>query len=122
MIYEYTLPGIPPSLNQYLGQNRRFKYEAKKKEWAKIIKYSCLKKPLKPIKHSRITITYHFPDNRRRDPDNYAGKFLLDGLRDAGIIEDDSFWNVDLHPKATFGNGKANQRTVILIEELEENG
>ena len=38
-----------------------------------------------------VCITCFFPDNRRHDPDNYAGKLLLDGLKKAGIIKDDDF-------------------------------
>jgi len=36
-------------------------------------------------------VTFFFPDRRRRDPDNYSVKFILDGLVKAGAIEDDSF-------------------------------
>ncbi len=43
-----------------------------------------------------VRITYFFRTKQRHDPDNYNGKFILDGLREAGIIEDDSFSNVEL--------------------------
>ena len=43
-----------------------------------------------------VIITYHFPDRRRRDPDNYSGKFLLDGLTKAKAIVDDSFDHISL--------------------------
>ncbi|HEX7022956.1 MAG TPA: hypothetical protein VF171_08880, partial [Trueperaceae bacterium] len=38
---------------------------------------------------ARVTITYYFPDARRRDPDNYTGggaKGMIDGLVRAGVI------------------------------------
>lgn len=118
MVYEYIIPQIPPSMNRYLGKNNRYEYARAKEEWARIIKYACLKKPTKPIVRSKVTITYYFPDGRKRDPDNYSGKFLLDALQRAGIIEDDSFNNIELSLRATFKNGSKNQRTVIQVQEL----
>ena len=38
-----------------------------------------------------VRITYYLPDRRRRDPDNYSGKMLLDGLVSARILRDDCF-------------------------------
>ena len=38
-----------------------------------------------------VTATYQWPDNRRRDAENWAPttKACIDGLRDAGILPDD---------------------------------
>ena len=63
-----------------------------------------------------VTLTYYFPDKRRRDSDNYAGKLILDGLVRAGIIEDDSFDNVQLVLRG--GYDKENPRTEIEVEEI----
>ena len=49
----------------------------------------------------------------RRDPDNYSGKFILDGLVKAGIIADDSFSNIDLRLCGKVD--KKNPRTEIEI-------
>lgn len=39
-------------------------------------------------------VVHYFPDKRRRDADNYAGKFLLDGLTKAGVIVDDDLKHI----------------------------
>lgn len=45
-----------------------------------------------PIATGTIEFRFHWPDKRRRDMDNAlaAMKSAIDGLKDAGIIEDDS--------------------------------
>lgn len=45
-----------------------------------------------PIASGTIAFAFHWPDKRRRDMDNAlaAMKSAIDGLKDAGLIEDDS--------------------------------
>lgn len=96
MILHYKLPCIPPSNNQFIGRNKRWEYQNAKKSWVLTVKACCIPKPAKPIEKSIVTLVYHFPDNRLRDPDNYSGKMILDGLTAAGIIKDDSFECIEL--------------------------
>ena len=115
MLYKYTIPFIPPSNNQFIGKDQKFRYQKIKKEWEQIIKLYTLKnKPFKPVKQCRLTLFYYFKDKTRRDPDNYSGKFILDGLVKAGIIYDDSFFNINLVLKASVG--KSNPRLEITID------
>src|SRR5690606_40521196 len=44
-----------------------------------------------PFEKAICTLTYHFPDRRRRDPDNFSGKFIMDPLVAEGFLVDDSF-------------------------------
>ena len=113
----YIIDGIPPSNNQFLGRNARWEYAEQKKLWAQWISVCCRPRPKAPLLHARVTITYFFKDRRRRDPDNYSGKFLLDGLVAAGILKDDNFQCVELWLRAKFGCPKA--QTQIDIEEIE---
>lgn len=116
MVYEYVIHDIPPSNNKFIGRNNRFQYKSLKEQWERAIRYECQPKPIRPIRFSRITLTYYFKDKIRRDPDNFSGKFILDGLRKAGIIEDDSFNNIDLVLRAEYD--KNDPRTVIKVEEI----
>lgn len=117
---KYTIYDVPPSNNKYMGSGSRgknFQYQKEKKQWAKmIIEAVGDNKPDKPIERSIVTLRYYFRTRHRRDPDNYSGKFLLDGLVEAGVIEDDSFNHVDLRIEG--GYDKDNPRTILIIEEL----
>lgn len=113
-IYHYTIPDIPPSNNKFIGRNNRWDYQDVKKHWAQLIAVYCRPKPPEPLPRATVTLLYHFKDKRRRDPDNYSGKFILDGLTRAGIITDDSFAVIDLRLKAVCDK---RGETEIFIEE-----
>lgn len=117
----YTINKIPPSNNQFMGRGTKktnsTTYQNIKTEWAWLVLAAVGKfKPKKPIEKSVVNIHYRFPDRRRRDPDNYSGKFLLDGLVKAGVIKDDSFNNITLNLSASYD--KDNPATVIVIQEV----
>lgn len=96
--YIYSIPLIPPSNNKYQGNGRKgsnYQYQNEKKNWAYYCKIYCRPIPTEPLKYCDVTLIYHFKDKRRRDPDNYSGKFILDGLVNAGILIDDSMSVID---------------------------
>lgn len=113
----FTVPELPPSNNQYIGRNARWAYQAEKKRWCELIGWCCRPKPDRPIEKAAVRITYFFPDRRRRDPDNYSGKMILDGLVRNGLLKDDSFECIDLSLQGLYD--KQNPRTEI---EIRENG
>lgn len=113
--YRYTIPRIPPSNNEYIGRTNRWEYQHDKKMWAALVKAHCRPAPEQPIAVGGVEIFYYFVDNGRRDPDNFSGKFLLDGLVKAGIIKDDSFGCIELTLKAAVD--KENPRTEITVRE-----
>lgn len=115
--FKYIIKDIPPSNNQFIGRNARWAYQDIKKQWADLINIVCRPKPAQPLKKAVVTLTYYFKDKRRRDPDNYSGKMILDGLVRAGILQDDSFSNIDL--VLCGGYDKNNPRTEIEILEKE---
>lgn len=117
--------GIPPTNNKYLGKSRNFNvYRHEKEEWHWRVKGALnkVKRPKKPINKAVVIITYYFKDKRRRDPDNYSGKMILDPLVREGILADDSFDNIDLLIRKG-GTDKEDPRTEIEIKNLhsEEN-
>ena len=79
-----VLPFLPPSLNRVAGRGP-YNYRQAKERFTEQVRLNCLNgRPKAPVDRSTVTIRYYFPDRRRRDPDNYSGKFLLDGLTKAG--------------------------------------
>lgn len=122
MIYSLdAIPEIPPSNNKYMGRGsikgQAFAYQAEKQRWAWLVQEAVKQRPSEPLKKAIVRIKYYFPDRRRRDPDNYSGKFILDGLSAAGVIADDSFVNVKLELEGYVD--KENPRTVVELEEIQ---
>ena len=109
------IPGLPPSMNQYNGRQNVWKYRRDKQEWKDLVVLHC-KRQREPFEYAIVTITYYFKDKRRHDPDNYSGKFILDGLTAAGIIKDDDFKHIELRLCA--GMDKKRPRTQIDVKEV----
>ena len=109
----YTIPSIPPSLNRFAGRKNSREYQRLKREWKDLVYCLCMPRPRAPLERARVTLTYYFPTRARRDPDNYAGKLILDGLTAAGVIKDDSFDCIDLVLRGAYD--KTHPRTEITI-------
>ena len=111
-----TVHAIPPSNNNFLGNSKNFNiYHREKQRWHWLIKAAITEKPKKSIEKSIVRITYFFPDKRRRDPDNYSGKMILDPLVKEGILVDDSFDRVRLELAAEVD--RQDPRTEIEVRE-----
>lgn len=112
-----TVSEIPPSNNQFIGNSKNFnEYRREKERWHWLIKAAIKERPEEPIEKAEVHITYYFKDRRRRDPDNYSGKMILDPLVREGILKDDSFDVVTL--KLSAAVDKDRPRTEIEIKEM----
>jgi len=110
-------PKIPPSLNEWSRWH-----------WAKRDRYlkgliSDLQRlvqvfRLPQFESATVQVVYYFRDARRRDKDNYSGKFLLDALRYAGVLLDDNANAVGL-PEPNFQVDPEMPRTEIFIWEVK---
>ena len=74
-------------------------------------------RPDVPYEKAHITITWVAKDKRKRDPDNLfaAMKASIDGLVEAGLIEDDSAMHVGYTLRYERGDA---DNTVIEVEEV----
>lgn len=113
-----TIPEVPPSTNRYTGRNQRWAYQFEKRRWHWLVASALPEKPDKPIQRAKVRITYFFPTRGRHDPDNYAGKMLLDPLVRLGVLVDDSFDHVELVLAGSYD--KAHPRTEIVVEVIEQ--
>ena len=103
-------------MNQIAGKSDPWTYRKAKQEWTEkvfFIARTAKDRPKEPYDKADVYILYHFPDKRRRDADNYCGKFLLDGLTKAGVIVDDSFNHISLHIDGTTGKPSRTEITII---------
>lgn len=120
-IMTITLKGVPPSLNEFAGRKNVWEYRKAKQQWTYAVMITCRAckdRPKEPYPKASVCITYFFPDQRRHDADNYAGKFLLDGLTKAGVIVDDDLKHISV---SIYGeHDKQNPRTEITIMKTGE--
>ena len=115
-MFKYTINYIPPSNNKFIGNSKNFNiYRREKERWHWLIRAAITSKPKQPIEKAEIHIRYYFKDKRRRDPDNYSGKMILDPLVQEGILQDDSFSNVRLILSAAVDSQKP--RVEITVKE-----
>ena len=111
----FLITEIPPSNNRYAGRLNCWEYRSEKQRWKLLVRQAVGRKiPPEPLSRATVTLIYHFKDKRRRDPDNYSGKMILDGLTAARIIKDDSFSCIDLQLRAVYDKGGY---TEIIVEE-----
>ena len=115
-VFRYSIPILPDSLNKYAGRQNVWEYRQKKQGWKQIVNIYCRPKPPKPFEKATVKLHYIFPDGRRRDPDNYAGKMVLDGLVAAGILKDDSFNCIELTLSAETQKGV--EKLIIEVSGL----
>lgn len=112
---------IPPSLN-VIERMHHIKRNKMKSEWEWIVGWEAkIQKiiPSSPYKKCKVRLIYHFRDDRGRDPDNYNGKWTIDGMKKIGILANDTFDNVDL--KAEKGSvDRKNPHMEITIERMDE--
>lgn len=113
-----TLKGTPPSMNKFAGRKNEWEYRKQKQLWSDAVYLACLPKKQNPPQMALVRIDYFFNNRRRHDPDNYGGKFLLDGLTKAGAIADDDFAHISLSVHGHYD--KKNPRTEITVVPMAE--
>ena len=80
------------------------------------LKFLAYREKVRMFTRAEVRIVYYFRDNRRRDPDNYSGKFLIDSLRHAGILADDDAKSISL-PQPEFRVDSKAPRTEIELRD-----
>jgi len=109
-----VVPGVPPSLNEWMRWHPYARYQ-RSQEWKQKVAWVCAAGQVKSfVRPVTITLTYFFPDRRRRDFDNYSGKFILDGLRPQVIPDDCS--EVVKELVIRFAHDPKDPRVEVIIE------
>lgn len=117
MRYVFEVPGVLPTLNEYVNCERANRYAAaklKKSVQGRI--RECLVRAPEFKGPVKVEVTWIRP-NARSDKDNvaFAKKFILDALQEAGVIESDS-WKMCTPYDAGFMVNRKRPRTVVCIE------
>lgn len=101
IFFPWAFPGmneIIAELNKRGRGNSRAPYNRMKRHWTDAVHMKILSCRLHAYRSGRVFFTFKwFEPNRRRDPDNVAAggrKFILDGLVQAAIIQNDGWKHV----------------------------
>lgn len=115
-----TIPGEFPTLNEIIkvSKSHFMAYANQKKKYTDLTILTVRNKPKVKTKSDYIFTWYR--KTKRTDPDNIqvGTKYILDGLVDAGIIENDG-WNQVNSIKHYFNVDKDNPRVEIKIIEVD---
>lgn len=113
----FEVPGRFPSLNDYLRIRNPRQRAALKRELDHRVAWAAKEAGVRPVKRFMVRIVW-FEPNARRDWDNVRSgiKFVLDGLKKAGIIKDDSQRYL-LDTDDGYGHDKSNPHILVQIYE-----
>lgn len=118
-----VIKGRLPGMNEIIKADRanRYKGGEMKNFYTQLVKIEAIKQCCQKFTDKvYIMINYYEPDNRRDDDNVHAGaKFILDGLKAAGIIIDDRRKYVALKQNPVMVDSK-NPRIEIFIEKKEK--
>jgi Holliday junction resolvase RusA-like endonuclease len=118
-----TLPGLPPkecSPNARVHPLARAGHTAGYRLYVKLHARDQIRKQTGKwcaLTYARLDITFIVPDRRRRDKTNLASAFKagLDGLVDAGLIQDDSWEHCDDQYHVRYEKGVS--QTIVEVKE-----
>lgn len=116
---EITIPGTFTTLNEYIAANNINRYESakiKREETERVVLECYNLRGVKPSKYP-LKVTFHwYCPNRKSDPDNiaFAKKFILDGLVEAGMLQNDG-WKQIASLSDFFHIDKANPRVSVSL-------
>lgn len=107
-------PDLSPNKRLHYMRLHVAKHAAKEEAMALVLQQGRLDRP---YEKAHITITWVAKDRRRRDPDNLFAsmKAYIDGLVEAGLIEDDSAMHVSYTLKYERGE---RDNTILEVEEI----
>ena len=124
-VQRFTVKGRLPGQNEMIKAakigRRGGAYSSEKKKLTTSVALMALSAGLTPVEgRCFIRFLWHEP-NKRRDYDNIraGAKYILDGLVEAGIIQDDG-WRCVTGLDDRFFKDKEDPRVVVQIIELEE--
>jgi Holliday junction resolvase RusA-like endonuclease len=114
--YTLVIPLVPISQNNNVW-NSRWRKKDYLELWVHTVWAAALEAKIPKLEGAELEATIFFPDNRRRDYDNYFSplwKGTLDGLVKAGVFSDDNYKII--RPNTPyFDIDKKNPHTVVTI-------
>jgi Holliday junction resolvase RusA-like endonuclease len=115
-IIEFSIPRTPPSLNVMLRQNWNDRGQDQKNWDEQVFVQWLMCGKLMFLNPVKISYVLYFPNEIRRDLDNYLGgtKYITDALKRTFFTRDDYKWLQDINISFRYGK----EKTVVCIEEV----
>lgn len=113
----FTIRGRFPSLNDYLRIKSSGQRAATKRDLDHRVMWAAKEAGIRPVRRYMLRVDWYEKD-RRRDWDNVASgkKFILDGLKKAGVVVDDSQKYL-LDTDDRYGHDSCDPRIEVFIYE-----
>ena len=112
-----------PGLNEVLASAKSHygAYSSMKRKVTLSVATQARADRLKPIQGKAIIEFHWYEPNKRRDPDNirHGAKYILDGLVEAGVLQDDGQKYISGFTDY-FRVDKSNPRVEVVIYEMSE--
>ncbi|MGM0437530.1 MAG: Holliday junction resolvase [Bacillota bacterium] len=116
-----VIPGELPTMNRIINESKTHwsNYKKMKETFDDTVVFFAEKQEIPFFKSVKLNITYYRSD-KRVDPDNIVAgkKFIIDGLVEAGVLEEDG-WKQIKGFKETWEKNKENPRTEIILQEVK---
>ena len=91
------IDGPLPGLNDVIAMAKRHwaQYAKEKAYWTDLVALTCKSERIRPVKRVFIEFVW-IEKGKRRDPDNIAmaKKFILDGMVQAGVLQNDGWGQI----------------------------
>lgn len=107
----------PPSLNAVTSM-LPIQRAREAKRWRSAVAAAVDRAGLSLPAPVRLTLSYVWPDRRRRDRLNFPAKWAIDGLVEGGLIPDDDSETIDEVIIIRFRYAKGERRLSIALESL----
>lgn len=112
VILNCVIPAVPPSVNNYwVGTGRTCKVSDRGRDFHDLVAMNVPQ--LFTTSRLKLDVTFHFPNNQRRDIDNFL-KATIDSLVKCGLCVDDEQFD-ELHVK----RGNVVKGGLIKLKVLE---
>lgn len=116
---KFEISLMPLTLNQIMGKHWRSRHTNFKTIHKIIQAITHNKKPLKPVQKAKVTIWRYSSGTLDRDNMFFTFKPIVDGLVEAGVIQDDGFDQVkELYPYQIKIKRTEKPRVEVLVEEI----
>lgn len=89
-IFQFTIPGLPPTTNSHGRAHWAVKTKIAKEWKAAVYMMTIKNKPKKPLLKAKITLTRHSSSCPDADGLTASFKHILDGLTFSSVIKDDN--------------------------------